>query len=171
MTPAKRKRGRPRTVGTGLSKAPTDRKHRLTPRIKQAIEAMIADGLSVKEAAEVAGLTREALYKAMRDNPVARSFYASELRAFLHCTKHLAAHTLIKEMKGDNAAARVAAARTLLADDARPAPPAGQAQTPGFVFMMVDARGGDAMPINGHAAAPLQIEAKAIDDGESEQDA
>jgi hypothetical protein len=67
-------------------------------------------------------------------------------------------------LTGDNAAARVAAARTLLADDAKPVPPAGMARTPGFVFMVVDARGtpaGQPWP-NGHAAPPM-IEARPVE--------
>jgi predicted DNA-binding protein YlxM (UPF0122 family) len=78
--------------------------HRLTPKVKAAIEAMVEDGLSVEEAAKSAGLTRSALYKAMRHQP-AMSFYAAEVKALQTCAKHQAVHALIKELTGDNAAA------------------------------------------------------------------
>jgi hypothetical protein len=101
-----------RKVGRPKKKPGEPIDHRLTPKMRAAIVAMVEDGKTVEEAAEVAGLTPLAIYKAMK-NPPAREFYASELRSLLHCTKHLAAHALIRELKGDNAAARVAAARTL----------------------------------------------------------
>jgi hypothetical protein len=156
MTKHRRKVGRPR------KKAGEPVDHRLTPKIRAAIMAMVEDGLTVEEAATVAELTRSAVYKAMR-NPPAREFYASELRALLHCTKHLAAHALIKELRGDNAAARVAAARTLLADDDKRTPAQGMPQIPGFSFLVIDARtqvAGQALP-NGHAA-PM-ITARAVE--------
>jgi hypothetical protein len=153
----KRKVGRPRKKPG----EPVD--HRLTPRIAAAITAMIGDGLTVEEAAKVAELTPSAIYKAMRHQP-AREFYTSELRQLLHCTKHLAAHALIKELKGDNAAARVAAARTLLAEDDRKAPVQGMPQMPGFSFLVIDApKRGPILP-NVHAApmiAGRAIEAEA----------
>jgi hypothetical protein len=101
--------------------------HRLTPKMRTAIVAMVEDGMSVEDAAKHAGLTSSAIYKAMK-NPPAREFYTSELRQLLHCAKAQAAHALIRELRGDNAAARVAAARTLLADDERKAPAQGMPQ-------------------------------------------
>jgi hypothetical protein len=156
MTKHRRKPGRPR------KKAGEPVDHRLTPKMRTAIVAMVEDGLTVEEAAKVAGLTQSAIYKAMKHEP-ARQFYTSELRQLLHCTKHLAAHALIKELKGDNAAARVAAARTLLADDATKAPIAtGMPQAPGFSILIVDGRSaaGQALP-NGHAL-PM-IEARPVE--------
>jgi hypothetical protein len=50
----------------------------------------------------------------MKGNTAAREFYSSELKALVHFAKAKAAHSLIKELEGPNAAARVAAARTLL---------------------------------------------------------
>src|SRR5258705_10729205 len=107
--PGRRRRvGRPRKVPG----APVD--HRLTPKVWVAILAIVEDGKSRAEAATVAGLTSSAVGKAMRDNSVARDFYMSELRALMHGAKAKAVHTLIKELDGPNAPARVAAARTLL---------------------------------------------------------
>jgi hypothetical protein len=159
VTKRKRKVGRPK------KKAGEPVDHRLTPKMRAAIVAMVEDGKTVEEAAEVAGLTPSAIYKAMK-NPPAREFYTAELRQLLHCTKHLAAHALIRELKGDNAAARVAAARTLLAEDERKAPAQGMPQMPGFSFLVIDARQatGQAMPMNGHAAPMIAghvIEAEA----------
>jgi hypothetical protein len=59
----------------------------------------------------VAGLTEDAVREGMKDNFAARDFYASELKALMHCVKAKAAYALIKEL--DNTAARVAAARCL----------------------------------------------------------
>jgi predicted DNA-binding protein YlxM (UPF0122 family) len=118
MTKHRRKVGRPR------KKPGEPVQHRLTPKMRAAITAMVEEGLSVEEAAKSAGLTRGAIYQAMKHQP-ARDFYVTELRALLHCTKHLAAHALIKELTRDNAAARVAAARTLLADDDKKPPAQG----------------------------------------------
>jgi hypothetical protein len=152
-----------RRVGRPKKKAGEPVDHRLTPKVRAAITAMVEDGLTIEEAAKAAGLTPSAIYKSMR-HPPARDFYVTELRALLACTKHLAAHALIKELRGDNAAARVAAARTLLADDATKAPIAnGMPQQPGFSILIVDARqAGQALP-NGHAlpvieARPVEIE-------------
>ena len=133
MTKHRRKVGRPKKK----PREPVE--HRLTPKMRVAIVAMVEDGKTVEEAAEAADLTSSAIYKAMK-NPPAREFYMAELRALLHCTKHLAAHALIKELRGDNAAARVAAARTLLADDAKPVPAQGMPQMPGFSFLVIDNR-------------------------------
>jgi hypothetical protein len=151
MTKHRRKVGRPRKKPV----EPVD--HRLTPKMRAAIVAMVEDGLTVEAAAKVAELTPSAIYKAMKHAP-SREFYTSEVRALIHCTKHLAAHALIRELKGDNAAARVAAARTLLADDAKPVPAQGMPQIPGFSILIVDGRApvGQALP-SGHA--PPMIEA------------
>ena len=69
--------------------------HRLTPKVRTAIVAMVEDGKTVEESAEAAGLTPSAIYKAMR-NPPAREFYTAELRQLLHCAKAQAAHALIR---------------------------------------------------------------------------
>ncbi len=140
-----------RKVGRPKKKPGDPVDHRLTPKMRAAIVAMVEDGKTVEEAAEVAGLTPSAVYKAMK-NPPAREFYTSELRGLLHCTKHLAAHALIKELKGDNAAARVAAARTLLAEDEKKAPAQGMPQMPGFGFLVVEYRSAAGPIPNGHAA-------------------
>jgi hypothetical protein len=147
VTKRKRKVGRPK------KKPGEPPVHKLSPKVRIAIVTMVEDGKTVEEAAEVAGLTPSAIYKAMK-NPPAREFYASELRALLNCTKHLAAHALIKELTGDNAAARVAAARTLLAEDEKKAPASGMPQMPGFSFLVIDARSATGQPLpmaNGHA--------------------
>jgi hypothetical protein len=157
MTKHKRKVGRPR------KKAGEPVDHRLTPKVRVAITAMVEDGLTVEEAATAADLTPSAIYKAMK-HPPAREFYMSELRMLLHCAKAQAAHALIKELKGDNAAARVAAARTLLADDDKRQPAQGMPQIPGFSFLVIDARqaAGQALP-NGNGHAPPMITARAVE--------
>jgi hypothetical protein len=57
-----RKRGRPRKAPG----EPVD--HRLTPKVAIAIRAIVEDNLSRAEAAKVAGLTDDAVRKAMKDN-------------------------------------------------------------------------------------------------------
>jgi hypothetical protein len=81
-----------------------------------------------------------AVRKAMRDNAAARAFYASEVKALMNFAKAKAAHSIIKELDGPNAAARVAAARTLLEKNDRA--PAGNhmPQVPGFAILIADAR-------------------------------
>jgi hypothetical protein len=165
MTKHRRKVGRPRKKPG----EPVD--HRLTPKMRAAIVAMVEDGLTVEAAAKVAELTPSAIYKAMK-HPPAREFYTSELRMLLHCAKAQAAHALIRELKGDNAAARVAAARTLLADDAKAPIATGMPQQPGFSILIVDARApvGQALPTNGHApmieVTSRSAEAAEIADGD-----
>jgi hypothetical protein len=88
---------------------PTD--HRLTPRVRTAIEAIVHENKPRAEAAKLAGLTDDALRKSLKNNPAAREFYASEVKALLHFAKAKAAHALINELDGPNAAARVASAR------------------------------------------------------------
>lgn len=129
-----RKRGRPR-------KQPGEMvDHRLTPKMRTAILAIVEDGKSRAEAAKVAGLTEDAIRKAMRDNSAAREFYNSELKLLLHCAKAKAAHTLINELGGPNAAARVASARTLLEENDRNSGGNNMPQVPGFAILIADAR-------------------------------
>jgi hypothetical protein len=120
--------------------------HRLTPRVRTAIETIVQDNKPRAEAAKLAGLTDDALRKALKDNPVAREFYTSELRALMDFAKARAAHALIKELDGPNAAARVAAARSILEDSER-APAAGNMpQVPGFAILIADTRSPQVLP-------------------------
>ena len=150
---AKRGPGRRRRVGRPRKQpgAPVD--HRLTPKVRIAILAIVEDNKSVAEAAAVARLTTSAIRKAMRDNSAARDFYVSELRALLHCAKAKAAHALINELDGENAAARVAAARTLLEDHDKTSAGNNMPQVPGFAILIADARSSpqpiDVTPLNG----------------------
>jgi hypothetical protein len=76
----------------------------------------------------------------------------SELPALLHCAKAKAAHALINELNGENAAARVAAARTLLEDHDKTSA-GNMPQVPGFAILISDARSSqqpiDVTPLNG----------------------
>jgi hypothetical protein len=70
-----RKRGRPRKPpGAAVE-------HRLTPKMRSAIMTLVETGCSVAEAAAAAGLTRDAIYRAMRHAP-AREFCAAELKLY-----------------------------------------------------------------------------------------
>jgi hypothetical protein len=142
-----KKRGRPRKAPG----APAENK--LTPKMRVAILAIVEDNLSRADAARVAGLTEDAVRKGMRDNSAAREFYSTEVRALLRFAKAKAAHALIAELTGTNAAARVAAARAILEEN--PQTPAGNnmAQVPGFAILISDARSFqqpiDVTPLNG----------------------
>ncbi|TYL83622.1 hypothetical protein [Bradyrhizobium cytisi] len=105
-----------------------------------AIIAIVEENKPRAEAAKMAGLTEDAVRKAMRDNAAAREFYASEVKALLSFARAKAAHALIAELTGSNAAARVTAARAILEDN--PQTPAGNnmPQVPGFAILISDAR-------------------------------
>jgi hypothetical protein len=75
----------------------------------------------------------------MRHAP-AREFYNTEFKLLLTAAKAKAAHTLIKELDGPNAASRVAAARTILEGDKQAPISAGMPQVPGFSILIVDGR-------------------------------
>jgi hypothetical protein len=62
------------------------------------------------------------------------------LKALMHFAKAKAAHALIKELDGPNAAARVAAARTLLEENERSPAGNNMPQVPGFAILIADAR-------------------------------
>jgi|HubBroStandDraft_3_1064219.scaffolds.fasta_scaffold445656_2 hypothetical protein len=113
----KRGPGRPRKIGRPKKAPgePTD--HRLTPKMRVAILAIVKDNKSRAEAAKVAGLTEDAVREAL-----------------MHCAKAKAAHALIKELDGPNAAARVAAARMLLEENDRSPAGNGLPQVPGFAI-------------------------------------
>jgi hypothetical protein len=137
---ARRRGGRPRKpVG-----APVE--HRMTPRVKQAVSEMVECGLTVQQAADIAGLTASGLYKALRLPPV-QDHYVAELRALRLSLKSRALHALAKELDGENAAARVSAARSLLegGDAAAASANSRPQQMPGFSFLLVDNRG-NALP-------------------------
>jgi hypothetical protein len=107
--------------------------------MRAAIIALVENGKDMDGAAAEAGLTAGAIYKALKNAPV-REFYLAELKLLLTGAKAKAAHTLIKELDGPNAASRVAAARTLLETDKAPQISAGMPQMPGFSILVVDAR-------------------------------
>ena len=139
----KRKRGkvgRPRKAPG----EPTD--HRLTPKMEIAITAIVEQNMPRAEAAKLAGLTEDAVRKGMRDNAAARAFYASEVKALMNSAKAKAAHALIKELDGPNAAARVAAARTLLEENHQTPAGNNMPQMPGFAILIADARTVQALP-------------------------
>jgi hypothetical protein len=142
----KRGPGRPRKVGRPKKApgAPVDNK--LTPRMRVAIAAIVEDNLPRAEAAKLAGLSDDAVRKGMRDNSAVRTFYSAEVRALMSFAKAKAAHTLIKELDGNNAAARVAAARTLLEEAPQALAGGNMPQAPGFAILIADQRS-QALPL------------------------
>jgi hypothetical protein len=73
-------------------------------------------------------------------------------------SKARAVHALIKEMDGPNAAARVAAARTILEDSDRAPASNNMPQVPGFAILIADARSSqqvlDVTPFTNSASLP-----------------
>jgi hypothetical protein len=153
----KRKRGRPRKAPG----EPVD--HRLTPKMRAAILAIVEGGKTLQDAAAEASLTVSAIYKGMRTAPV-REFYLEELRLLRTCAKAAAAHVLIKEMTGPNAAARVAAARAILDDEAGRAAGAPGQSTPNFIIVIGDQRAQPQATIDGRPPAmPAENHARILD--------
>jgi hypothetical protein len=158
---SKRGPGRPRKVGRPKKApgAPVDNK--LTPKMRVAILAIVEDNKPRAEAAKLAGLSDDAVRKAMRDNAACRAFYSTEVKALLTFAKSKAAHTLIKELDGPNAAARVTAARTLLEESPQASAGNNMSQVPGFAILIADARASqkivDVTPLKGlpMALAPV----------------
>jgi hypothetical protein len=148
----RRKRGRPRKAPG----EPVD--HRLTPKMRTAIIAIVEGGKTLQEAAAEAGCTTSLIYKSMKNVPV-REFYIEELRLLRTCAKAAAAHVLIKEMSGPNAAARVAAAKPILEDEAGRAAGAPGQTTPNFIIVIGDQR---AQP-HGPPAVPAENHARILD--------
>jgi hypothetical protein len=136
----KRKPGRPRKVGRPRKAPGEPVDHKLTPKMQIAILAIVEDNKPRAEAAKLAGLTDDAVRKGMRDNSAARAFYAAEVKALMNFAKAKAAHALIKELDGPNAAARVAAARTLLEENHQAPAGNGMPLVPGFAILIADAR-------------------------------
>jgi hypothetical protein len=145
--------GRPRKdAGDGVD-------HRVTPKMESAIRGIVEDNLSRAEAAKLAGLSDEAVRKAIRENPAVRALYSAALKELREFAKAKALHTLINECDGPNASARVAAARTLLEENATATPGNGMAQIPGFTIQIINTRASqqpmpiDVTPLNGVAIA------------------
>lgn len=130
------KRGRPKKAPG----EPVD--HRLTPKIRIAILAIVEDNAPRAHAAKLVGLTDDAVRKAMKDNPAAREFYTNEVRALMQFAKAKAAHALIKELDGPNAAA----ARTILEDNERSPAANNMPQVPGFAILAADTRSPQVLP-------------------------
>jgi HEAT repeat protein len=144
----KRGPGRPRKLGRPRKQPGAPVANKLTPKMAVAILAIVEDNQSRAEAANLAGLTEDAIRKAMRDNGAVREFYSSQVKALINFAKAKAAHTLIKELDGPNAAARVAAARTILEDSATAPAGNGMPQVPGFAILIADARSFQPPPID-----------------------
>ena len=129
----KRKRGRPRSKQ--LPAPPGDR---ISPRMKTAIGLMVEEGASIKDAALAAGLTYQAIYLALKRANV-REYFFESLKPLRIVARAEALHALRNEMlTSDNAASRVAAARTLLSEDdsgGRQGAGAGQS-TPNFIIQI-----------------------------------
>jgi hypothetical protein len=93
--------------------------HRLTPKMRVAILAIVEDNKSLAEAAKVAGLMQDAIRKAMKSNTAAREFYASELKAPLYCAEGEGGARASGGKRADSGRQRRAAGFTILIVDAR----------------------------------------------------
>jgi hypothetical protein len=144
---SKRHPGRPSKIGRPRKKPGEPVKHQILPKMQVAISAIVEDNKTRAEAAKVAGLSEDAIRVAMRDNPVVRQFYTDQVRALLTFAKAKAAHALIAELTGPNAAARVAAARTILEDNTTASAGNNMPQVPGFAILIADARAAQTLSV------------------------
>lgn len=109
--------------------------------MRVAILAIVEDGKSPADAVKVAGLTPDAIRKAMHDNSAARQFYVDELKALMTCGKAQAAHALIKVRM-------LAPELRLILEESQQTPADnGMPQVPGFAILIADARTAQALPV------------------------
>jgi len=88
------------------------RKLRVTGKVRQAINAMVWQGLKRDEAAEHAGLQPHSLYVAFR-LPHVKQAYLKELEVLRTSERARNVHTLLDVRESENQVARIQAVRTL----------------------------------------------------------
>lgn len=111
--------------------------HRVTGRLKTAIELMVWDGHHRDVAAEQAGLARKSLYNAFRKHHV-KAFYRSELEVLRTSERARNIHTLteVRDQK-TNHMARVNAVKALEQISDEPGANADALRIPGVVINIV----------------------------------
>lgn len=111
-------------------------KHRISARVRTAIEAMVWQGLTRDEAAQHAGIKDNSLYIAMR-KPDVRRFYLSELDVLRTSEKARNHHALVRIRDQDeNKMATVAAVKVLEQIDETPATAGVHRSAPGVTIII-----------------------------------
>lgn len=111
---------------------------RVTGKLKRALDAMIYEGKSRKEAAEAAGMVDHGLYAAFR-KPHVKAYYAAGLEVLRSSERARNIHALIevRDQTG-NQMARVQAVKALeqLADEAQRTNGSGAPMAPGLTVVV-----------------------------------
>lgn len=133
MTPAL-----PATAHATAPAAPTeDKSLRVTRKVRDAVHAMVWDGLPRRRAAEKAGISEHGLYKALRKPPV-KALYLQELEVLRTSERARNIHVLceVRDQTG-NQMARVNAVKALeqVDDDVERK---AAVRTPGVVIQIVN---------------------------------
>lgn len=111
--------------------------HRVTGKVRTALDAMIWGALPRREAAAKAGISEHGLYKALRKPPV-RAYYLAGLDVLRTSERARNIHTLAEVRdQTSNQMARVAAVKALEQLDDQPANAAARAISPGFIIQVI----------------------------------
>lgn len=137
-------------------------------RVEQAIVEVVWRAADRSTAAAAAGLTDDALYRAMR-RPAVQRFYLAELAALRLSSQAVATHTLISILKtSENDGARVAAARELRQASAGEDVTAPSRPMPGLIIQINGAAKVEPKLIEHDAE--LEADEDQGDDGEGEEE-
>lgn len=113
-----------------------DPKHRITAKVRAAIEAMVWDGLPRRDAAAKAGISEHGLYKALRSPPV-KAAYLHELDVLRTSERARNIHRLTEIRDAANNMPAVQAIRALeLIEEEQRARGNAQQQAPGLVVIV-----------------------------------
>jgi hypothetical protein len=131
--------------------------HRVTGKLRTAIERMIWQGDKRADAAVAAGMTDHGLRSALRKSHV-KAAYLAELDLLRTSERARNVHALVDVRDAsDNAMARVAAAKELERSAEQQPPFAGSGVRPGLLIVVVDPQG-RALPTQPVQPAPRVIE-------------
>lgn len=112
--------------------------HRISGKVRAAIDAMVWDGLPRNKAAAKAGISDHGLYKALRSPPV-KSYYLGELEVLRTSERARNLHRLTEIRDAANNMPAVQAIKTLeqISDDPAVRSPSAPA-VPGVVIVIAD---------------------------------
>lgn len=136
------------------------RKHRITAKVRTAVDLMVWQGLKRDAAAEQAGLKDNSLYVAMA-KPDVRSYYLGQLDVLRTSERARNIHTLAEVRdQTSNQMARVQAVKALEQIDDDPVRQGVNRSSPGFVIQVITVSGNGATRPSGPQvidnAAPWQ---------------
>lgn len=142
--------------------ANSEREHRITAKVRTAIEAMVWDALPRKEAAAKAGISEHGLYKALRSPPV-RALYLRELDVLRTSERARNIHTLVRVRdQTANQMASVQAVKTLEQMEEQQFTSAARSAVPGLMIVVNNAphmpnmREIEAKPLIDQGSGPIE---------------